>query len=438
MTARGWWGAATVALVVAAASIGLAGTALAHPALLGSRPAAGAELVASPSELSVTFSEPVAVSGDALVVHGPQGLIELVEAPAGVDGGRTVVARPAVALPAGSYTFGWTVVAGDGDLLTGTVVFTVSAAAATTPARPPPYSPVDPDGAAGGSTAGAATGVALRWLLFLGLSLALGGAVGGRLVAGVPGFGAPQPPLAFGAGLIAVAATGSALHTLGAGDPVTGMLSLPATGLADIGAAPAVQIAAGLIAVVLALCRCRRWLVVAPLLIVIAAEAVRSHLQTASGWPGAVLLAVHLGAAAVWVGALLFVLSAGWAQRRVPRLVLVRFAALSTGLFATVLVTGTAAALLLVDDVQALVTTAYGRTLLLKLTLVAVVTGLAIAGRAAVSGSASARTFSSGRLARLEAGTLVGVLAVTALLLSLSPPPTAAPPAPPTGARQAR
>lgn len=179
--------------------------------------AAGAELVASPSQLSVTFSEPVDVSGDGLVVRGPQGLVELAGDAVEVAGDRTVVARPAEALPAGSYTFGWTVTANDGDVLTGTVPFTVSAAAAATPGRPPPYAPVGPDEAAGGSTAGAATGAALRWLLFLGLSLALGGVVGARLVAGVPGFGAPQPPLAFGGGLVAVAATGSALHTLGPG-----------------------------------------------------------------------------------------------------------------------------------------------------------------------------------------------------------------------------
>lgn len=219
MSARRWWRVTTTALVVAAASIGLTGTALAHPVLLGSRPAAGAELVATPSQLSVTFSEPVDVSGDGLVVRGPQGLVELAGDADEVDGDRTVVARPAEALPAGSYTFGWTVTASDGDVLTGTVPFTVSAAAAATSARPPPYTPVGSDEAAGGSTAGAATGAALRWLLFLGLSLALGGVVGARLVAGVPGFGAPQPPLAFGGGLVAVAATGSALHTLGAGDP---------------------------------------------------------------------------------------------------------------------------------------------------------------------------------------------------------------------------
>ncbi|MBW3639905.1 MAG: CopD family protein [Actinobacteria bacterium] len=116
---------------------------------------------------------------------------------------------------------------------------------------------------------------------------------------------------------------------------------------------------------------------------------------------------------------------------------LVRYAALSAGLFATVLVTGTAAALLLVDDVQALVTTAYGRTLLVKLTLVAVVAGLALAGRAAVRRSAAAQSPRSGRLARVEAGALVGVLAVTALLISLSPPRPDGPPAPPTVARQA-
>lgn len=193
--------------------------------------------------------------------------------------------------------------ASDGDVLTGTVPFTVSAAAAATSARPPPYTPVGSDEAAGGSTAGAATGAALRWLLFLGLSLALGGVVGARLVAGVPGFGAPQPPLAFGGGW----------SPWRRPDP-----------------------------------RCTPW------------------------GPG------------------------------------IR-----------------------------LVTTAYGRTLLVKLTLVAVVAGLALAGRAAVRRSAAVKSPSSGRLARVEAGALVGVLAVTALLISLSPPRPDGPPAPPTVARQA-
>jgi copper transport protein len=112
------------------------------------------------------------------------------------------------------------------------------------------------------------------------------------------------------------------------------------------------------------------------------------------------------------------------------------YARLAAWVFATVVVTGTVAALLLVP-LPALTATGYGRLLLLaKLALVAAAAGLALAARRRLRRGPTADRPVTG-LTRLEAGALVGVLAVTAALVS-SPPPggqqtqPAAPP-PPAG-----
>jgi copper transport protein len=182
--------------------------------------------------------------------------------------------------------------------------------------------------------------------------------------------------------------------------------------------------------------RARWWLVASPALAVVAAESLRNHLGTQRGVAGALIVAVHLVAISVWLGALVHLLRVAHANRGTTARIgpaFLAYSRLALLLLGLVAATGTIAALLLVPSFGALTGTAYGRTLIAKATLVAVVAALALVARRRLFATPA----SAPRPARAEATTLVAVLAASAILVSL---PTPAPatrdigyPAPVTG-----
>jgi methionine-rich copper-binding protein CopC len=103
--------------------------ALAHTTLKTSNPADGAQLGAAPTSVTLTFEEAVTLPADPVSVVGPGG-----EA---WDVGTPTITGPSVTVPvgasgpAGQYTLRYTVTADDGDLVRGTVHFTL-----TSPATP--------------------------------------------------------------------------------------------------------------------------------------------------------------------------------------------------------------------------------------------------------------------------------------------------------------
>ncbi|MET8849530.1 copper resistance CopC family protein [Amycolatopsis sp. NPDC004625] len=104
----------------------LAGPAPAHTELQSSSPAEGASLATAPTQVQLTFGEPVTLPPDSVKITGRDGTAWRIGAPA-VDGG--VVTVPVT--PSGgaqAYTLTWQVVAKDGDNVTGTVHFTVTGA----------------------------------------------------------------------------------------------------------------------------------------------------------------------------------------------------------------------------------------------------------------------------------------------------------------------
>ena len=86
-------------------------------------------------------------------------------------------------------------------------------------------------------------------------------------------------------------------------------------------------------------------------------------------------------------------------------------------------VTGLLSAVLLVP-LDSLFTTNYGRFLIVKAALVAVVAGLAIAGRAALNRRAEPGA-GPALATKVECGMLAAVLLVTGLLTVITPPPNA-------------
>ncbi|MFF1960826.1 CopD family protein [Streptomyces sp. NPDC058220] len=157
----------------------------------------------------------------------------------------------------------------------------------------------------------------------------------------------------------------------------------------------------------------------APLAVVIGAEALRAHPEHHTPLLGAGLTVVHLTAASLWTGGLLYVLRTMWLRRGEPaeaRAVLARYARLAGWLVAALAATGTVSTLRrLPTDV--VFHTAYGRVLITKLALVAVACGLAVAARRRLYGGRDA-----GRPARAELTVLALVVLVSAVLTVVPDP----------------
>lgn len=123
--------------------------AAAHAELVASTPAANASLAAPPARLELTFDEPVTLRENPLEVIGPGNATWKV-GKATLDG--PVLSAPVTASgPEGTYTLVYRVVSDDGDPVSGSVRFTLTAAAGA-PAEPTVTPSRTPPSAAGGGT----------------------------------------------------------------------------------------------------------------------------------------------------------------------------------------------------------------------------------------------------------------------------------------------
>lgn len=275
---------------------------------------------------------------------------------------------------------------------------------------------------------------ALRWLLFAGLSGALGGLAGRGLSRQYKG-DTPGPlpmPWALRSSLLGLAAAvGLVVVAAGGGSLAAGLLhpSVHRLSSATPGVIAMAEVAA--FAAAAALLRLRQaGLSVLPLLAVVAAEGVRAHPEGVIPVGGALLTYAHLLPAAMWTGMLLYVLRTAIAWRADPSAMtgLVRlYGNAAAWLFVIVVGTGLVSALVLVP-LGALLTTAYGVVVIIKAVLVAIIAVLAITGRVWLRRRPAAGTGPS-RATRVECGVLVAVLAVTGLLTALTPPATTVSPA---------
>lgn len=150
----------TAVLIGASALVlGSAHPAFAHDQLLSSEPAASAELSASPSEVSLEFSDKVLTVG-AVILLVDESNTEWISAEPTLDG-PTVTAPTDAALPDGSYEVRWRVVSSDGHPISGIIPFTVGDAAPVgeaSAAGDAPVSAQDPEEAAETGAIAAARG----------------------------------------------------------------------------------------------------------------------------------------------------------------------------------------------------------------------------------------------------------------------------------------
>ncbi|MFD7626283.1 copper resistance CopC/CopD family protein, partial [Streptomyces sp. NPDC059851] len=381
--------AATFALIV-----GGTGRAFAHSGLSGSDPADGAVLQTAPKHVTLTFNESVGLSEDSLRVLSPDN--ERVNPrPAQHADGKDNTGR--VELPdklaQGTYTVAWRVTSADGHPISGAFVFSIGKPSGTAAAAA--AAPADPlDGTAAGRLYGL-----FRYVAYSGLAL-LVGAAAFVLVCWYPAGAVRGVRRLLAAGWAALAVSTVALVLLrgpyeaagqlsSAFDPsrlgrtVTGrhggalvarLVLLAVAGVllrrsavrlsgGDHGAQPhrpgrGAHTAGAVLALGLAL----TWA---------AAEHASAGIQVPLAVPVAVL---HLLAMGVWLGGLVTLLVVlrcrGSGGRAVPAAAIGRFSTLAFAAVAVLVGTGVYQSWRQVGSWEALSTTSYGRTLLVKIVAV--------------------------------------------------------------------
>ncbi len=410
----GLLGALTAAGVVLVA---VAPAALAHATPLFSFPAADSAVPVSPKAITLTFNQAVTLAGTPVTLTGAGGS-KIALGPAREGSGRSIVTVPVTSrMPDGVYTVSWQVISSDGDPVGAQFRFAVGPAPASLGSAP----------AAQPSAPGQWQTAILRWVLFAALATALGGLAGSALARRYPQPGParlPSPWALRGSLLGATASAGLAVLILGAGSLAAGLehLSVPRLLASGPGVITVVEFGSFTAAAVLARLRHPVWAVV-PLLTVVVAEGLRAHPESVIRAGGALLTWVHLLAAALWAGMLFYVVRAAIAWRADPGAIraLVRlYARVAAWLFAVVVLTGVVSALVLVP-LGSLLTTGYGRVLIVKAALVAATAALALAGRRWLRHQP--RPGAGPALAtRAESGTLAAVLAAAALLSTFAAP----------------
>ncbi|MFB8398457.1 copper resistance CopC/CopD family protein [Streptomyces yangpuensis] len=161
-----------LALVLAALLATLftaASPATAHAALTASDPTDGAVVAMAPAQVSLSFSEQVAMGDDSIRVLDPQGRRVDTGELRDMCSGNTVRYGTALhsGLPNGTYTVAWQAVSADSHPISGAFTFSIGAPSATEVSLPTTR--------AGGGPVGIAYGIA-RYAAYAGFTVLVGGA----------------------------------------------------------------------------------------------------------------------------------------------------------------------------------------------------------------------------------------------------------------------
>jgi copper transport protein len=394
--------AAVVIAVFAALIIPMAASA--HALLSASSPPAGAHLGTAPGVVSLDFDQPLNATLSQATVVDPTGHVW-----AGKVDSAYEIRIPMATNAAGVYTVDWTSVSSfDGHRITGSFTFDVGVAGTTPPQLAGNAVP-------GPQLSDIAIGV-VKWIEALALLF-----VAGELLVSTLAKRSPElewvrtrfraSSLALSAGLVTVwseATVGSGGHSL-------------TNYFAFFDGFSGASLIARLVFETLTLVAVARgwrslpvWL--AGALLMLAASGHAAGVSPA--WYGIGLDAVHLLAAGLWAGGIAALAlqhpPGGWRSDG-ARVLLARFTPVALGAFAATVVAGGLEAITQLGSIQALFGTAYGRVLLVKMALVALMLPL----------SAMAWRLKRPHI-RVEAALAAGVVAAAALLASFPTPPTAA------------
>ncbi len=368
-------------------------TVFAHANLVSSDPVDGAALATAPTLITLQFSEDLDPSFSTVDLLNSQGQV-IVPGPGTITPAspRTMtLALPP--LPDGVYSAAWkTRSAEDGHVTNGAVSFSVGS-------KTPPVSLLPPPGAPEPATSlPPALDSLLRWLSYLAAAVCGGSAFFGLLVF--------RPAFRRGQGIDAemegrathllqklawLGAAGLALVTLGmlvfqsalaGGGPLLASLvkmAIERTGWIDAGR---LVLLAALILLVRRLPHTGSsppytWAAAVALNAgALLTFSLQSHAAAAGGvWLAVVLDWIHLLAVSAWIGGLLPLAILTHGKKPLPGLVpfFSRMALVSVGLIG---LTGLYSALIHIDSLAALVSTTYGRTVILKVALYLLLVGL--------------------------------------------------------------
>ncbi|MFD7027613.1 copper resistance CopC/CopD family protein [Streptomyces sp. NPDC059917] len=158
-----------VLAALAAALFTAAGPASAHAALTASDPRDGAVVATAPAQVTLSFSEAVAMNGDSIRVMDPQGKRIDTGELRDLCSGSTIRYGTALhsGLPNGTYTVAWQAVSADSHPVSGAFTFSIGAPSATSVSLPSQV--------AGGGPVGIAYGIA-RYAAYGGFAVLVGGA----------------------------------------------------------------------------------------------------------------------------------------------------------------------------------------------------------------------------------------------------------------------
>lgn len=409
---RHCWPSFAVALILWMAS---ATAAFSHATLVSSQPADGAVLDRAPAMLVLSFNEAVAPLVFKLL--GPDGAPIGVTAPA--DGGATL-RIPVPRLARGTHVLSWRVVSADGHPVGGALLFSIGGVTAS------------PFQAAESSPVRGALFVVARVLLFVGLF----GGIGGSLFLAlhrrpIPG-AARAARIAIGAGLIALPLLLAlqALDSLGA--PVGALFEAESwrAAFASSVASMAITALAGFILGLIALSGrfAPRLCAALAMLCAGAALAMTGHASSAPPrWLSRPAVFLHIAGLCFWLGSLI-PLALALSRTPAPQAALARFSRLISLPLAVLIAAGGVLIWLQVPDLRLLPDSGYGRLLIGKLALVAVLLALALRNRislapAVMAGAPGARRV----LARAIVAEIVVAIAILGLVAGwrLTPPPRA-------------
>ncbi|WEG08652.1 copper resistance protein CopC [Microbacterium horticulturae] len=427
--------AVVVALFVLWQLLAGAMPASAHAVLVTSDPLDGARLTTAPTQVTFTFDETVQLPADGTTAVADDGTDVARGSGRLAADGRTVLVPIAPGLPDGAYTVGYRVVSADGHIVGGAVRFGVNADPDAAPA-PVEASGADPlqvvSGAAQGAvylgiilaigTTAAALAIwpetvrrrrarAARWL---GWALLVGGTLVRLLLAG---------PVATGSGWAGVVRM----------DGIRTTLAEP-TSLAELVRLIVLLTTISIVVRPERQGRLTRLITAGTALAVLATVAVDGHAASGSdAWLAVPVTVLHLAAMAFWAGGLLILVTLLVGRLEATPRELARLHRWSIAAFAsvgTLLATGEYMAWRQLVPLASISDTAYGRTLLVKLALVTIALGAAVASHRRLLRHALRPSRRRVRASvAIEASLTIAVIAVTTLLVALPPARTSYGPA---------
>jgi copper transport protein len=389
---------ACVIVTFALAALAAPTAALAHANLVSTSPRDRDVLAHAPSRVIVRFDQDVRVApGNAAVRNGDGSILR----GRPTVRGSTLVIPLRPALRNGDYSVRWSATSQDGHIVQGVLAFGVGAG------RPPPVPTLKPANEVGFGT------VLSRWIFFAGLLVAAGLALFDVLV-WHPFAGSH---LRTGWIAIALAAMFVSSHGLvhashGGAATRFGLTVDIASALAATGAAAAAIAVAD---------RSAAPFGIAIAIALLPVPTVAGHsLDPGRSWLEVPFDLVHVVAAAVWIGglfALALVVPREGAPPDVIERATRRLSTLALAAVVAVAVTGGLRAIAELSSVSQLWTTSYGRAILAKTAIFAVLLGLGAVSRATIRDSV-------GRLrnvVRVELALALGLVVAVAILTSLRP-----------------